>query len=90
MAEYPNHAYFKKTRLIKLIDVNYKCEICHEEAKVVHHIDGTKDNHAVENLKALCHKCHIRVYHSGHRHPYKGRKEYCKGHLRKLKSTEFI
>ena len=38
------------------------CEDCGKEARMVHHKDGTKSNHSLYNLKALCYSCH-RKYH---------------------------
>ena len=61
--KYPNHRFLQKQRLIKLKSVNYKCEECDKPAVLTHHLDGTKTNHSLENLKALCVKCHISIYH---------------------------
>lgn len=63
--EYPNHYLMKKNRIIKLKQVNGLCEICKNQAKVIHHIDGSNDNHDVENLIAVCFSCH-KVLHSDH------------------------
>lgn len=63
VSAYPNHSEFKRMRLEKLQQVEGKCEECGQEATEVHHLDGSKDNHALENLKALCHKCHLGIYH---------------------------
>ncbi len=30
---------------------------------VVHHIDGSKDNHVLKNLVTLCRSCHCSVHH---------------------------
>ena len=35
-----------------------ECEICGNFAKIVQHKDGDKSNHDVDNLIALCNKCH--------------------------------
>lgn len=39
-----------------------KCEFCgDDQARIdVHHIDGNTSNNSVENLVALCRKCHMR------------------------------
>ena len=58
VAEYPNHYKMKTNRLFKLKQAKGKCEVCHQEAKYIHHIDGSKDNHKLENLSVLCNKCH--------------------------------
>lgn len=65
VSDYPNHGLLKKQRLKKLESVNYKCEECGKQAVLTHHLDKTKTNHALENLKALCNKCHISIYHKG-------------------------
>ena len=41
---------------------NSICEDCGEEAKHIHHIDKKTHNHSLDNLKALCCKCH-KKYH---------------------------
>ncbi len=64
VSEYINHYVFKKARLQKLKQVAYKCEECGVTTRYVHHLDGSKSNHSLENLKALCSKCHIGIYHS--------------------------
>jgi hypothetical protein len=63
VSNYKDHHTFKKHRLIKLKEANYTCYDCGGEAKIVHHLDKTKDNHQLDNLRALCQKCHIRIYH---------------------------
>ncbi len=58
VSEYPDH-YLLKKRRIKILEANgYKCDICGGQANVVHHKDGSKNNHAFENLQPLCYKCH--------------------------------
>jgi len=57
-SEYPNHAEFKRARIIVLKNTKGKCEVCGEPAKLVHHIDGDKSNHSINNLIALCLECH--------------------------------
>lgn len=58
MQEYPAHYTMKKNRLIKLQQANGLCEICHKKANTIHHKDGSKDNHSLDNLIVLCHSCH--------------------------------
>lgn len=65
-SQYPNHYEFKKARREKLRQAKYKCEECGKRANVVHHLDGSKTNHALENLKALCNGCHMNIYHKDH------------------------
>jgi len=62
-SEYPNHRQMQKNRLIKLKETGGKCEVCGEDAFCIHHIDEQKDNHSLENLAALCYKCH-NVFHA--------------------------
>jgi len=57
-SEYPNHALLKKNRLLILKKSKGKCEICGKKARVVHHIDGSRDNHEIDNLVAVCTSCH--------------------------------
>ena len=57
-SDYPDHYLMKINRMKKLQMTKCKCEICGERAEQIHHIDGTKKNHAIENLMAICHKCH--------------------------------
>ena len=56
---YKNHSLMKKVRLIKLA-ADPKCELCHmKKAKLIHHIDGSKDNHSMDNLMSVCSvRCH--------------------------------
>jgi 5-methylcytosine-specific restriction endonuclease McrA len=38
---------------------NYMCTACSTSDNLhIHHIDGNKDNHDLENLTTLCHDCH--------------------------------
>ena len=71
ISEYPNHSLMKKNRLIILIH-NPKCEYCGRPATEVHHKDGSKINHSLSNLMAVCHKCHPRskVHDSFYRRRY--------------------
>lgn len=59
---YPDHYLMKQNRLIRFSQVNYKCELCGTKAKYIHHKDLAKDNHAIENLQALCVKCHNSIH----------------------------
>jgi hypothetical protein len=59
---YANPKVWKEQRDKKMALANHICEDCGEKAIHVHHIDGTTYNHYIENLKALCSKCH-RAYH---------------------------
>ena len=57
-SEYPNHIEFKRKRIETFKRSKGKCEICNGKAKLVHHIDGDKGNHFLDNLIALCRSCH--------------------------------
>ena len=61
-SEYPGHAEFKRNRIIKLKETAGKCEICGNRATVVHHVDESKENHALENMIPLCRKCHGTIH----------------------------
>jgi 5-methylcytosine-specific restriction endonuclease McrA len=63
-SDYPNHTLMKKNRILKLQQTEGLCEICKKQGEQIHHKDGSKDNHNIENLILLCHKCHI-IIHSG-------------------------
>jgi len=84
---YPNHSLMKKNRLIVLEKDNYKCFSCGKKANEIHHLDLSKDNHALENLVATCRKCNAK-----HRNPNIGYKSiyglYLKEMREKLKLSE--
>ena len=61
---YPNHADFKRARIEVLKRTKGKCEICGEPAILVHHIDGNKANHNLDNLIALCRQCHTSLHYA--------------------------
>ena len=65
-SEYKNHYEFKKNRLVVIKNNNGKCVRCGEAAQIVHHIDGSKNNHVIDNLEPLCKKCHF-AHHKGHK-----------------------
>jgi hypothetical protein len=68
VAEYPNHYQMKKNRLIKLEQTRRKCEICGKVGTDIHHKDGSKNNHSLENLILLCTKCHINIHKHKEKH----------------------
>ncbi len=51
-----------KARKEKLEAVNWRCEICGRTAQHIHHKDGSKSNHAKDNLMALCPTCHYSLH----------------------------
>jgi hypothetical protein len=59
---YPNHYYLKKQRKEKLKSVNYECQVkspnCTQKATQTHHINGDRSDHSLDNLLAVCSKCH--------------------------------
>jgi len=62
VSEYPNHYEMKKNRLIVLKKANYICSYCGNKATEIHHVDLSKDNHSLDNLKSACHKCNVRLH----------------------------
>jgi len=59
---YKNHYLMKLNRIKKLKETKGLCEICGDRAAIVHHIDGSKENHAMENLLAVCRLCHATIH----------------------------
>lgn len=56
---YRKSGEMRDNRMRALVAADFRCTICHQRrATQVHHIDGSKDNHALENLQAVCRKCH--------------------------------
>lgn len=72
-SEYPNHAELKRVRIEILRNVKGRCEICGRPAKLVHHIDGDKINHNIENLTAVCLMCHSTLHRDDDLIPNLGR-----------------
>jgi len=66
IAHYPDQTTMKRNRKIKIEQQKGKCEICNRKGTRIHHKDGSRTNHLLENLKLLCTKCHGRV-HRGRR-----------------------
>jgi 5-methylcytosine-specific restriction endonuclease McrA len=64
VSEYRDHYKMKLVRIEKLKQEKGLCEVCGKLGYEVHHIDESKDNHNPENLILLCHKCHMRFFHS--------------------------
>ena len=60
--QYENHYEMKQNRLKVLEKADYTCAICGGKAEIVHHVDGSKNNHDPENLMPLCTKCHGKVH----------------------------
>lgn len=63
IAGYPNHSELKRNRLLILQQAKGKCKICGEPAQLTHHIDGSVDNHSLDNLVAVCNPCHKALHH---------------------------
>ena len=63
VAEYPDHSILKKLRLQKLLEANFVCHFCGGEATETHHLDKDKSHQVLENLIAVCHKCHMGNFH---------------------------
>lgn len=64
-----------RNRSIKINITNATCELCGEKGAHVHHKDGGKRNHELDNLQMLCTSCHI-MMHSGERANTSKRREY--------------
>ena len=60
-AQYPNHYKMKQIRLEVLKEFNYTCFSCGKNAKQIHHLDHSKNNHSKENLVACCNKCNLQL-----------------------------
>lgn len=68
--QYINASLFKKRRIEKIVLTGNCCEECGKTAEEnswltglhLHHLDGSRDNHALENLILLCAKCHKRKH----------------------------
>jgi hypothetical protein len=66
VSDYPNQRQMRKNRKLKIEQEKGKCEVCKHEARIVHHLDGIKSNHEIDNLKLLCDKCH-KQFHPRHK-----------------------
>lgn len=61
VAEYPNHYLMKKNRLVILAKYPI-CQICNNKPSTeVHHRNGDKSDHSLENLAASCHPCNSSI-----------------------------
>jgi 5-methylcytosine-specific restriction endonuclease McrA len=65
--DYPDHYTMKRNRLAALAETDGKCKQCGHLARHVHHIDGSRTNHAVENLMPLCCSCHFKAHAEAHK-----------------------
>lgn len=61
-SHYKDHHQMKLNRLVKLQQTKGKCEVCGIDAKTIHHIDGSNDNHRISNLTVLCNKHHSLIH----------------------------
>jgi predicted Zn-ribbon and HTH transcriptional regulator len=84
ISEYPNHYLLKKNRLKVLKRDNYTCQLCGKYTNQVHHIDKTKTNHKKNNLRAICRKCNLGIYHAGPRGKYKKYPDFTPAQAAKL------
>lgn len=63
-AQYPNYHILRKNKIIKLQQTKAKCEINPKhDAQLIHHVDESTDNHNLDNLLAVCAKCHQALHH---------------------------
>lgn len=68
VAGYPNHYEMKKIRKQLLNKHNHICQKCGKKANEIHHKDGSKNNHSIDNFLVLCHKCHMGIYHKNNKY----------------------
>ena len=54
---------WKRNRIAILEAANYKCANCGQNTKLVHHKDGKRIDHRMENLTPLCHECHVKLHY---------------------------
>jgi DNA-binding Xre family transcriptional regulator len=59
--EYRRTKELAQNRKLAFERSNYKCEICGEAAEEIHHKDNSKEDHSLDNLQALCCKCHREI-----------------------------
>ena len=53
---------FRVNRLIVLNAAEWVCYECGRDANRAHHIDFSKDNHAIDNLLPVCRLCHEKIH----------------------------
>lgn len=61
-SQYSDHSQMKKVRQLKMQLVNSKCEKCGNDGKYIHHVDGSKNNHDINNLLFVCYPCHRKLH----------------------------
>lgn len=54
---------WKRNRIIVLESANYTCSKCGKPTKTVHHIDGKRTDHSLNNLVPLCSECHVTLHY---------------------------
>ena len=67
---YPNYKKLKYNRLIIMERVNYLCQVCKDLGEQIHHKNGGKINHNLNNLVWVCLKCH-RLIHKKYYFPFR-------------------
>jgi len=75
-SEYKNHSELKRNRIKALKRDEHKCKFCNKKATETHHKDETKENHDIDNLISVCHKCHINQFHKHKKTTSKYRRLY--------------
>lgn len=60
MGGYPKMCELRRKRLQKIAETNSSCEDCGVAHPHIHthHLDKSKDNHDINNLRLLCPACH--------------------------------
>lgn len=59
--EYRRTKELAQNRKLAFERSNCKCEICGEAAEEIHHKENSKVDHSLDNLQALCCKCHREI-----------------------------
>lgn len=70
-SHYKDHHQMKLNRLVKLQQTKGKCEVCGIDAKIIHHIDESTDNHVISNLVVLCNPHHSLIHSKDKDRKYK-------------------
>ena len=65
---YPNHYEMKQNRLKVLLRAKGLCEICGRKGKHIHHKDGGRLDHSLENLIFVCLTCHHLIHQGRKNH----------------------
>jgi len=59
---FKNHHILKQRKIEAFKQTKGKCYICDKDAQEIHHINGSKTDHRLINLIAICPKCHQNLH----------------------------